>query len=331
MAARADTTERGCRSTTTPGRRNATDSMAFGVDRALLPLRAMSKPVPEVLFAFEPPDLVVASFAGHCGRHEVQLLRGRLEDDLARIAENPTYPPRPHVIVRVTNRTQASRRAQREAADVLSVYTRLCGSWAIVIEGTGFWAASARTVASSILTTARLDCPVHVEDTVRGGLARLRAHGCAAAESTFGVAALRAPSRSTPTTRAQSAVEASLPHLRASSRQDPASRESANGLTQLVPLSGHLTAAALQTALDALPRDTRRVLIDAREMTGYDREARDLLVGWAAENGWRLEKVGVLTTNPFWRLVVTGMAAASRQNMKAFATRDEADTWLRTR
>lgn len=102
-----------------------------------------------------------------------------------------------------------------------------------------------------------------------------------------------------------------------------------------VVLHQHLTAATLKEALDRAARsigeDARvDVIVDCRSMTGYDLEARTIFVDWNSRMRASIAHLAVLTDKPLWRLVVSGMALASRQNMKPFSNRAEAVEWFAT-
>ena len=101
-----------------------------------------------------------------------------------------------------------------------------------------------------------------------------------------------------------------------------------------VELTGHLTKAALVSALDAadsaLASTAERIvlLVDCRSMTGYDTEAREYFVEWNKAARARVRRLAVVTERAMWQLVVSGMALASGQAMKAFDDRYSAERWL---
>jgi hypothetical protein len=100
-----------------------------------------------------------------------------------------------------------------------------------------------------------------------------------------------------------------------------------------IQLTNHLSAAALQTALDPLSQRLRidaqpfRLVVDCLAMTGYDGDARSLFVEWNEAHRRRIERVAVVTGNKLWQMVVSAMALASRQEMKAFDSVTAARTW----
>jgi hypothetical protein len=95
-------------------------------------------------------------------------------------------------------------------------------------------------------------------------------------------------------------------------------------------LEGHLTQASLLRALNAaVPDDTRlRLLINCLPMTSYDLDARHTFVEWNKAHRPRVAGVAVVTTKAAWQMVVAVMAMASGQQMRAFASVDEAAAWL---
>jgi len=95
-----------------------------------------------------------------------------------------------------------------------------------------------------------------------------------------------------------------------------------------VKLEGILSAAGLAQALGAVDLSSDRMLVDVLEMTDYQPEARELFVDWHKRHRGELSKVAIVTSNGFWRVVVSAMALASGQHMKAFDARPEAEAWL---
>jgi hypothetical protein len=103
-----------------------------------------------------------------------------------------------------------------------------------------------------------------------------------------------------------------------------------------VDLVGHLTRDALAAALDratsSIAQSSQPValLVDCRQMTGYDVDARALFVSWNSSHRSRIRRVAILTANPVWHMLIAAMAVASGQKMKAFAGPDAAGAWLET-
>jgi hypothetical protein len=101
-----------------------------------------------------------------------------------------------------------------------------------------------------------------------------------------------------------------------------------------VTLTGHLTRAALEQALDGatqrLGQDFHQValIVDCRTMTGYDADARALFMDWNARFRSRICRAAVITDKMLWHMVVAAMAVASGQRMKAFDKVEAADEWL---
>jgi hypothetical protein len=102
-----------------------------------------------------------------------------------------------------------------------------------------------------------------------------------------------------------------------------------------VVLAGHLTAPALETALEAATKRLQRasgklhLLFDCVTMTGYERSARDRFVEWHRVGSSHIGHVAIVTRNPLWHVVVSAMSLASGRKMKAFASQAEAMSWLR--
>lgn len=95
-------------------------------------------------------------------------------------------------------------------------------------------------------------------------------------------------------------------------------------------LDGHLTQASLLRALNAaVPDDTRLgLLIDCLRMTGYDLDARHTFVEWNKAHRPRIAAVAVVTAKPAWQMVIAVMALTTGQQMRSFASVDDARTWL---
>jgi hypothetical protein len=95
-----------------------------------------------------------------------------------------------------------------------------------------------------------------------------------------------------------------------------------------VSLKGHLTKAVLETALSAVDASATALLVDTTDMTDYDAGARELFVSWNDRMRDKIGRVAIVTGKPMWRMVITTMAMASRQKMKAFDTISSAFAWL---
>lgn len=97
-------------------------------------------------------------------------------------------------------------------------------------------------------------------------------------------------------------------------------------------LRGHLTRAELDRSLallvPALELAQDKVLvIDCREMTGYDLDARHAFVEWNGKWRIKIERVAIVTTNRVYHVVITAMSLASGQAMRGFADHDAALAW----
>jgi len=99
-------------------------------------------------------------------------------------------------------------------------------------------------------------------------------------------------------------------------------------------LVAHLTEASLTAALQPisqrLEQSTTRagLVVDCLQMTGYDAAARALFVDWNKAHRDRLYAIGIVTRNLMWHVVISSMALASGQKMKAFVSVHDAETWL---
>ena len=100
-----------------------------------------------------------------------------------------------------------------------------------------------------------------------------------------------------------------------------------------VELDGHLTLASLGAALHEAESRLRRdepvmLIVDCRTMSGYDGDARTEFVRWNARHRKRIRAVAVITEKTLWHLVVSAMALASGQKMKAFNDLADAKRWI---
>ncbi len=97
-------------------------------------------------------------------------------------------------------------------------------------------------------------------------------------------------------------------------------------------LRGHLDAAALATALgrleEGLPERDGRIVLDCREMTGYELEARQAFVAWNARVRGRVLRVAILTPHRLWWMVIAAMSVAAQLPMKGFEDEQSATAWL---
>jgi len=94
-----------------------------------------------------------------------------------------------------------------------------------------------------------------------------------------------------------------------------------------VQLEGHLTPGQLATALAGVHKDATAVVLDCRPMDSYDFSARKAFVDWNEQHRGRIRRVAIVTANPLWPLVISAMALASKQNMKAFRSAEDAGHW----
>lgn len=98
-----------------------------------------------------------------------------------------------------------------------------------------------------------------------------------------------------------------------------------------VTFRGHLTADVLRAELTrvepTMQAERSGLIVDARQMTGYDDAARDLFVDWNTRHRGRIARVAVVTDKLLWRVVISAMGLASRQEMKPFAAYSDAVGW----
>ncbi len=93
-----------------------------------------------------------------------------------------------------------------------------------------------------------------------------------------------------------------------------------------IRLTGHLTEEQLDRSLPSIT-GTCALVVDAREMTGYDVEARRRFVEWNRQHRQHIRRVAVVTTRILWRAVISAMSLASRQTMEAFQSLETAERW----
>jgi len=88
-----------------------------------------------------------------------------------------------------------------------------------------------------------------------------------------------------------------------------------------------LTATDLRAALANVAPSAKSILIDATEMTDYEREARDAFVEWSRSRP-NMKRIAIVVNKPMWRMVISAMGIASRRDMRAFDTPESAMKWL---
>lgn len=94
---------------------------------------------------------------------------------------------------------------------------------------------------------------------------------------------------------------------------------------------GHLTRAQLEQALGALvlPAQGRvGLLVDCREMHGYDLEARHGFVEWNRAASQRIGAVAIVTDHTMWGMVIRAMSLAARMPIRPFPTPEAAEQFL---
>jgi len=104
--------------------------------------------------------------------------------------------------------------------------------------------------------------------------------------------------------------------------------------TILIALKGHLTLSELERALEPTAMQLRsaatnaNLLFDCLAMTGYDKAARERFVEWHRASRGHLGRVGIVTSNSLWYVVVSAMSLAAGHPMKAFNSVIAAESWL---
>ena len=100
-----------------------------------------------------------------------------------------------------------------------------------------------------------------------------------------------------------------------------------------LPLRGHISERSLLDAFQSIQHlidqsvSQIEVIVDCREMDGYDLAARGAFVDWNKLNKRKVSAVAVVTTNKLWHVVVATMAMMSGQTLRAFGTTAEAQQW----
>lgn len=70
------------------------------------------------------------------------------------------------------------------------------------------------------------------------------------------------------------------------------------------------------------------ILVNCLNMSNYELAARSSFVTWNARNRAKIDRVAVVTAKTVWHVVVSAMALASGQKMRAFHTLTQAEQWL---
>lgn len=96
-----------------------------------------------------------------------------------------------------------------------------------------------------------------------------------------------------------------------------------------VTLEGHLEAGWLKDTLESLQLPSGMgLLVDCSRMTSYEREARTFFVDWHREHRKVISAVAIVTNNMLYRMIISTMALASGQTMRAFDDTGAARHWL---
>ena len=70
------------------------------------------------------------------------------------------------------------------------------------------------------------------------------------------------------------------------------------------------------------------LIVDCREMTSYDSEARSAFVTWNRSHRQHLERVAIITDKLLWHMVIRTMSLASGQTMRPFDGIEDAQAWV---
>lgn len=117
--------------------------------------------------------------------------------------------------------------------------------------------------------------------------------------------------------------------MRGSSHLPKSERHELDSLVRL-HLQGRVDAFEMAKQLGGAvrPGSGQLLLVDWADLQDLDPEGRQLFIDWNVAHRDDVDAVAVITDNPIWHLVVSTMALASHQKMRAFARRTEALEWL---
>ncbi len=85
--------------------------------------------------------------------------------------------------------------------------------------------------------------------------------------------------------------------------------------------------APIDTQLARNVKEPCTLLIDILGMQGYSPEARSAYVAWHRRSPANLIAVAVVTSNKLWTMVIAAIGITVP--LRAFDSRDKAETWLR--
>lgn len=259
-------------------------------------------------FGFQEPQTFLAVFSGRARTADVVAMK----ESLAKAAAQ--HPGSKLVVFTVVaNGATIGERGRKAITEMMLTSGPFSDAWAIVIEGEGLWAMSARAITTVIMLAARHSFPVQIHSNVDAAWQWLRGLGAVSAKP--------------PVER--------LAALRASMAAPGKTSQQAHDVVT-VAFGQRLTVASLDAALAGLaPRIAAQqsfsLLVDATVLTGYDADARDSFSKWTRTHRQLVAAVAVVTRNPMYRMVVSAMAVATDQRMAAFAELNEAHAWLSTR
>jgi hypothetical protein len=99
-------------------------------------------------------------------------------------------------------------------------------------------------------------------------------------------------------------------------------------------LAGHLSESALVAELNRADHELLGLqqapilLVNCLTMTGYDSAARGLFISWNSRQKKKFLCVAIITENKLWHMLVSSMALASGQKMRAFHSLAQAAPWM---
>jgi len=101
-------------------------------------------------------------------------------------------------------------------------------------------------------------------------------------------------------------------------------------------LDAHLSRHALEGALAPVTRELEgtakpaALVVDCLAMQSYDSDARTRFVEWNAGQRAVVKRVAIVTDKTAWRMVIATMALISKQEMRPFTSKNDAEQWAQT-
>jgi hypothetical protein len=100
-----------------------------------------------------------------------------------------------------------------------------------------------------------------------------------------------------------------------------------------IKMEGHLTLAKMEAYFAPVSqalgeRSPQSLIINVLEMKTYDVAARDWFVkSWSPKYRPLVNRLALVTNKVTWRMLTATVALATGQNMKAFASLADAESW----